>query len=264
MVDSPTPQPTPPTSAPAAPQTGVPTDLEQSRQQALAEAQSKAFVESRMRESGLGGTTLPTNGPSVSLTPTPGGAVPIPYGREDEPYDPVEALRQGQASARRSNEAEDALAQIEQAKGEVDKQIQEQTNSVNFYILQFTTDLMAFDMSCFGLTLPITLPIYDLLIVPILGMELYHAWNGTPSLIPYFPKLTWQSFMKPGGGGETPPVPLPQTVLCVLVFFVMLLLGLLTLLEAGFIAAVIYAWQNPTEAGQMLSGFLGMPSIPGL
>lgn len=193
---------------------------------------------------------------NASSGPTMGGS--------DEGYDPVEALRQGQASAQRSNEAQEAMAQIEQAMGEVDKQIQEQTNSVNFYILQFATDLFAFDVSCFGLLLPLTLPIYDFLIVPILGYELYNAWTGNASLIPYFPKLSWQSFLKPGGGGDASPIPLPETPLLVLVFVVILILGLLTLIEGALIAAIIYAWNNPSEAGAMLSGFLGMPSIPGL
>lgn len=264
MVDSPTPQPTPSPSAAPAPAAeqwntrtanGDLTQEELSRRRELSEAQSKAYVEKRMQEAGIGGAPLERIGGRFKST----------YEMEDDGgYDPVEALRQNQTLAQRSNETQQAMAQIEQAKGEVDKQIQEQTNSVNFYILQFATDLFAFDVSCFGLLLPLTLPIYDFLIVPILGYELYNAWTGNASLIPYFPKLSWQSFLKPGGGGDASPIPLPETPLLVLVFVVILILGLLTLIEGALIAAIIYAWNNPSEAGAMLSGFLGMPSIPGL
>ncbi len=180
---------------------------------------------------------------------------------EDQAMSTVEQLARNRAQA---GMAQQQAASAE-AKSETGDKIQQQTNSLNFYILEFTSNLVAFDVSCLGLTLPFTLPLYVALIVPILGYELYNAWNGNESLIPYFPKLTWQSFLKPGSSGDdAPPVPLPDMVLYIGVFCFILFLILMTIIETGFVIAVIYAWNNPTLGLQMFSQLIGMPKIFGL
>ncbi len=197
------------------------------------------------------------------MTPAPTQAPTFDDGAEtsqtvgDEGYDPVETLRQSQAQAGMAQ----ASASVSEAVEEVDKQIQGQADSINYWLLQALSYLISFDASCFGLTLPLTLPLYDALIIPIFGYELYNSWTGNESLFPYFPRLSWQSFFKPGGGDEQiPPVPLPETPLQITILAIIIILGVASFIEVGLISIVFLSGH---ELLNELTNFFGI-SLPGI
>lgn len=211
---------------------------------------------------GVEGDTVEEEEPELELDEDEGGA------GGGEGLDPVERLAQSRAAAGLAQSADGGgggTGDIASALGEMDEKIQAKTNSVNFYILQGLMDLFAFDMSCLFLTAPLTLPIYDILIIGVLGYELYNGFTGNKSIVPYFPELTWESFTTPGKEKSSSPIPLPRTPLYILVLWVILLLIPLNIIELAFITFFLYALTDPTAAFNAASAFFPFVSqLPGI
>lgn len=166
-------------------------------------------------------------------------------------YSPEENLVRSQASAGLA-----AQNATQQGAPNPEEEIQKQTNSVNHYILQTETELIATDVSTFGISLLVTVP-FRLVFCAVLGYQLYNAFTGNESFIPYFPKLTIESFFPPGSkiSAPVPPVFVQLAVVAYLIY-----VGLLTLTCVGLLALLILAITDPLgTAGAIFSFFQTTP-----
>lgn len=168
-------------------------------------------------------------------------------GGSEDPVERAQKLAEEKAQAGAAAQAAAGAA----ASGDVEEKIQEQTNSINHYlVVQFLPTLFGFDASCFFLTTIFTIPIYYLIIGVLLGLELKSAMTGSKSMIPYFPKLTWASFAPPG---TMISLPLPDMVLYMIVFWAILMLNIATVIWAGLIYMFVLAVTDPGSAFQFAS-----------
>lgn len=119
---------------------------------------------------------------------------------EMEGGSPEETLARDRAAAGREAAAGSAA---EAEKPNPMAEIQKTINSANHYaIVQWLPQVVSFDVSCFGLTSILTLPLFYWPLAAFVGYQAYNGWTNNKPMIP-FPELTWSSLRPPGGSGAT-------------------------------------------------------------
>lgn len=167
--------------------------------------------------------------------PSSGGDGQQSGGAQGGGMDPVaaqhEKLSQDQTQAGLAQAAKQASEGVEKAKDEISKQ----TSRINHWMLEAEGEMISMDFSTVGISLVATLPI-RIVFCGILLLELKHGFNGSKSMIPFFPKLTWESFMPPS---TEISIPLPAVPLQVSVLAYLIGVALFTTVALGIIALVV-------------------------
>ncbi len=136
------------------------------------------------------------------------------------------------------------MAEASSAIDSAKEKVTEQVSRINNWMMTIEPKLLAKDICTCGLALFITLPI-RLIFVTILGLELKHAMNGTKSMIPFFPTLTWKSFT-PNGTNIDIPLPMTPLYVSVVAYFIAVVGAALVALT---IIAIAIAIQNAPLIG---------------
>ncbi len=181
--------------------------------------------------------------PSGENDQKPDGGGQESGGGSDPVADIQEKLSQDRAQA---GMAQAAGASEGAAGGDIEGEVTKQTSRINNWMLTIEPKLIAKDICTCGLALIITLPI-RLIFVTILGLELKHAMNGTKSMIPFFPTLTWESFA-PNGTDISIPLPLTPLYASVIAYFI-------AVVGAALVAASIIAIVYRATIGGAAYGF---------
>lgn len=207
--------------------------------------------------SGPNGKQLPEGSKPMEDNDLPGGDEPgkagVPSGGGDSAgpdsgsQDPVavqrEKLRNDTAQAAMQKLAGESSA----ADMDIDGQINKQTSRLNHWMLEAEIDgLLDSDISTCGLSLIVTLPT-RIVFCSVLAIELKHAVLGSKSMIPYFPTLTWESFMPPS---TEISIPLPTFFL-----YVAVVAYLIAVVGATLVALTIIAIIYGAMAGGAIAGF---------
>jgi len=206
--------------------------------------------------SGPGGKQLPEGSKPMSDGDLPGGTTSEAGGKQSAggdsdgagsgSQDPVaiqrEKLRNDTAQAAMAKLAGESSA----ADMDIDGQINKQTSRLNHWMLEAEIDgLIDSDISTCGLSLIVTLPT-RIVFCGVLALELKHAVLGSKSMIPYFPTLTWESFMPPG---TEISIPAPTFLLWLAVVAYLITVILATLVIAAIIGIIYGATIGGAIAG---------------
>ncbi len=119
--------------------------------------------------------------------------------------------------------------------GDPDDPISKQTSKINHWMLEAEYEMIASDFSTLGLALIVTLPT-RIIFCTILALELKHSFFRSKSMIPYFPTLTWESFMPPA---TEISVPLPTVSLQIAVLAYLIGVATITTVAVGIIAIIL-------------------------
>lgn len=186
------------------------------------------------------------------------------YGDDDEGSDPVERLRQSQATAAIAGMIGGGTGGAASAGDSLDPsaQLQTQIDKVNHYLLvEILPEVVALDVSCFGLSTVITLPFVYWPTAALWGLEVYNDFTGNST--PLTPKLSWKSFFPPGTDIDIPI--LTNQPLYVIWLAYVILLGLMTVIWGTLIFLAIYTIHDPAAALSGLKEFFPfMTSILGV
>ncbi len=145
------------------------------------------------------------------------------------------------------------------------KKIQTQIDSINHYlVVEIMPEVLSCDVACFGLISFITLPLFYWPVAAIIGLEVYNDFTGAEPKLPGtmfpWPKLTWKSFMSPGG--TEIEIPLPTQPLWLAWIAYVAFIGCLSIVWLGLLGLIIYIWSDPLQAlsnfGEMLPFFSSM------
>lgn len=211
--------------------------------------QSQALA-AKQQSAGSPAGGMPEGGfPTLPNTP------PKPAGGGEEGGDqgsPAEQLSRAQSGAANQQSLEGMMGGAGGAGGESmdpKKKIQSQIDSINhFLVVEMMPDIVSLDIACFGLLSCLTLPLYYWPVAALIGIEVYNDFTGKKEpTIPGtgfpFPRLTWKSFMSPGGTDID--IPLPTQPLWVAWVAYVALISALSIVWLGIVAMIVYAWNNP-------------------
>lgn len=163
----------------------------------------------------------------------------------DEGLDPVERLAQGRAAAGMAQTAGGGTAAAAGG-GTPDPRelVQTQIDRVNHVLLvEVLPEVVAIDVSSFGLTTVLTLPLVYWPIAALWGLEVFNDVRGEST--PLTPKLSWKSFAPPGTEID---IPLPNQPLWVAWIAYVILIGFLSVVWLTLIAIFVYTISDPTAA----------------